>query len=456
LNALAAAFTSAISSSIRGERSSPLRSAAVPGCSPSSVLSRTGVEALSFVLRYRVSGPQDNRDRRQRQPATNSTYDRGPIRRRSPHETAQPDLTTHVGSPAPADLLPDPCEERGRSYDPSAFAARVRGAVTDIVRGAELAWTSSTTAMGKPGFIHYANDPRRVRATREAVGSPEGLAGEVVSRVLRVVRRTYRAPRSRRAGGTGPITYRATSTFRRSRAWQLGGGHEDVFMPSISPTSVEDWQRNRYYKTQEEFVFAIAEAMRAEYKAIVDAGFILQIDDPHILTHYVVHANKSLAEVRKWAEVRIEALNHALRDLPRDRYVNNATASTSAASPRPRAAEIVDLVLRIRASAYSFEAANPRHEHEWRVWEGVKLPADTIHPRRDPSNVMIEHPEVVADRIERFAKIVGRENVIAGADCGFGTFAGSDEIHESVVWAKFEALVAGARIATKRLWGRVS
>ena len=156
--------------------------------------------------------------------------------------------------------------------------------------------------------------------------------------------------------------------------------------------------------------------------------------------------------------MRIEALNHALRDI---RATGCATTRCYGINIGPRLhdlelKDIVDLVLRIRAGAYSFEAANPRHEHEWRVWEGVKLPADKIliPGMITHSNVMVEHPEVVADRIERFAKIVGRENVIAGADCGFGTFAGSDEIHESVVWAKFEALVAGARIATKRLWGR--
>src|SRR5262245_21981222 len=229
-------------------------------------------------------------------------------------------------------------------------------------------------------------------------------------------------------------------------------------MPSSSPTSVADWQRNRYYGSPEAFLLAVAEAMRDEYRAIVDAGFILQIDDPHILTHYVVNADKSIGQVREWIEVRIAALNHALRDIPRDRIRWHSCYGINI-GPRLHdleLKEIIDLVSRINAGAYSFEAANPRHEHEWRVWEGVKLPPDTIliPGTITHSNVMIEHPEVVADRIERFARIVGRENVIAGADCGFGTFAGSDEIHESVVWAKFEALVAGARIATKPLWGR--
>jgi 5-methyltetrahydropteroyltriglutamate--homocysteine methyltransferase len=227
-------------------------------------------------------------------------------------------------------------------------------------------------------------------------------------------------------------------------------------MPAISPTSVEDWQRNRYYKTQEEFLFAIAEAMHEEYKAIVDAGFILQIDDPHVATYYVIRSDLSVEQVRKWAEVRIEALNHALRDLPRDR-VRWHTCYGINIGPRVHDLELkhfVDLMLKVRAGAISFEAANPRHEHEWRVWESVKLPQDTvlIPGTITHSSVLVEHPELVAERIVRFAKIVGRENVIAGADCGFGTFAGSEEIHESVVWAKFDALVEGARIATKQLW----
>ena len=381
-------------------------------------------------------------------------------------------LTTHVGSlPRPADLLPlIQAKERGEAHDPAAFEARVRGAVADVVRKqAEIGVdVIDDGEMGKPGFIHYANDRLAGfepldqpvasiwKDSREVKAFPEFYAW---------FERTYPSPAmaARHMVCTGPISYRGHAHVQTDianlKAALKGRPAADVFMPSISPASVEDWQRNRYYRTQEEFIFAIAEAMRDEYRAIVDAGFILQIDDPHILTHYVVHADKTIAQVREWIEVRIEALNRALRDIPRDRVRWHSCYGINI-GPRLydlELKEIIDLVLRIRAGAYSFEAANPRHEHEWRVWESVKLPADTvlIPGTITHSNVMVEHPEVVADRIERFARIVGRENVIAGADCGFGTFAGSDEIHESVVWAKFEALVAGARIATKRLWGRV-
>jgi 5-methyltetrahydropteroyltriglutamate--homocysteine methyltransferase len=242
------------------------------------------------------------------------------------------------------------------------------------------------------------------------------------------------------------------------RAALVGVDAEEAFIPAISPTGVEGWQRNRYYRTDEEYLYALADAMREEYRAIVEAGFLVQIDDPRIATHYVSHPELSLEQVRRWAQVRIEALNHALRDIPRER-VRWHTCYGINIGPRVHDMElkhILDLMLTIRAGAYSFEAANPRHEHEWRLWEGVKLPAGTvlIPGVITQSSVLVEHPELVADRIVRFARLVGRENVIAGADCGFGTFAGSTEIHESVVWAKLASLAEGARLATKQLWGR--
>jgi 5-methyltetrahydropteroyltriglutamate--homocysteine methyltransferase len=378
-------------------------------------------------------------------------------------------LTTHVGSlPRPADLLAlIRARERGESSDPQAFAARVRGAVADIVRkqldlGIDII---DDGEMGKPGFIHYVNERLAgFEPLDEAVGSPWKNSREMRSfpefyewfgRVL-----PSPAATARHMVCTGPISYRGhrhvQADIENLKAALGDRRVEDVFMPAISPTSVEDWQRNRYYKTQEEFLFAIAEAMGEEYKAIVDAGFIVQIDDPHIATYYVIRSDLSVDEIRKWAEVRVEALNHALRGLPRDR-VRWHTCYGINIGPRVHDLELkhfADIMLKVRAGAISFEAANPRHEHEWRVWESVKLPQGTvlIPGTITHSSVLVEHPELVAERIVRFANIVGRENVIAGADCGFGTFAGSEEIHESVVWAKFSALVEGARIASRQLW----
>jgi 5-methyltetrahydropteroyltriglutamate--homocysteine methyltransferase len=232
----------------------------------------------------------------------------------------------------------------------------------------------------------------------------------------------------------------------------------EVFVPAVSPSNVEEWNPNRHYQSDEEYLFAIAEAMREEYRAIVDAGFLLQIDDPRLVTYYILHPEASVADCRRWGRARVEALNHALRGIPEDR-VRFHTCYGINMGPRVHDMElkdVVDLILEVRAGAYSLEAANPRHEHEWRVWEEVKLPDGKvlIPGVITQSSVLVEHPEVVAERVVRFASVVGRENVIAGSDCGFATFAGSLEIHASIVWAKLAALAEGARRASKRLWGR--
>ncbi len=190
--------------------------------------------------------------------------------------------------------------------------------------------------------------------------------------------------------------------------------------------------------------------MREEYKGILDAGFLLQIDDPRLVTHCMrPHPEESVEDCRKWAQLRVEALNHALRGLPRER-IRYHTCYGINIGPRVHDMElkdVIDVILNIEAGAYSFEAANPRHEHEWAVWKDAKLPdgAILIPGVITHSTVLVEHPSLVAQRIVRFAQAVGRENVIAGTDCGFATFAGADEIHASIVWAKFEALVKGRR-----------
>jgi 5-methyltetrahydropteroyltriglutamate--homocysteine methyltransferase len=259
---------------------------------------------------------------------------------------------------------------------------------------------------------------------------------------------------------TGPITYKGSAQLNRDidnlKAALQGVAAEEVFMPAISPSNIEDWQKNAYYKSQEEYVFAIAEAMREEYEAIVNAGFLVQIDDPRLVTYYIIHPEASIEDCRKWAQLRIAALNHALRNIPTEK-IRFHTCYGINMGPRIHDMElkdIVDLILTIRAGAYSFEAANPRHEHEWQVWEKVKLPAGSVLIPGVISNstVVVEHPELVAQRICRFAKMVGRENVIAGSDCGFANFADARAIHPSIVWAKLQALAEGARIASKKLF----
>jgi 5-methyltetrahydropteroyltriglutamate--homocysteine methyltransferase len=371
-------------------------------------------------------------------------------------------LTTHAGSlPRPADLL-----AMSPSQDATAYAARVRRAVADVVRRqAETGLDVVTDGeMSKPSFITYVTErlsgfePSAEPGALPWAGSKEATAfPEFYEPMLRQSPNAV-APRF---VCTGPVTYvghaRVQADIDNLTAALAGVHVEEAFIPAIAPSNVEGRQKNAYYKTDEEYLFAIAEAMGEEYRAIVAAGFLLQIDDPRLVTYYILNPRSTVAECRAWAEVRVEALNHALRGIPRER-VRFHTCYSINMGPRVHDMElkdVVDLILRVRAGAYSFEAANPRHEHEWRVWERVTLPegALLVPGVITQSTVLVEHPELVAERIGRFAGVVGRERVVAGADCGFASFAGSTEIHPSVVWAKLASLTAGAALATRQLWG---
>jgi 5-methyltetrahydropteroyltriglutamate--homocysteine methyltransferase len=369
-------------------------------------------------------------------------------------------LTTHAGSlPRPADLLALAPEDPSR-------AGRVRQAVAEAVRRQAACGLDVVTdgEMGKPSFITYVTE-RLSGFERSAepgalpwAGSKEATAfPEFYEPMLRQSPNAA-APRF---VCTGPVRYvghaRVQTDIENLRAALSGLGVEEAFIPAIAPSNVEGRQKNTHYTTDEEYLFAIAEAMHEEYRAIVDAGFLLQIDDPRLVTYYILQPRSTVKECRAWAELRVEALNHALRGIPRER-VRFHTCYSINMGPRVHDMElkdVVDLILRVRAGAYSFEAANPRHEHEWRVWETVTLPDDAILIPGviTQSTVLVEHPELVAERIARFAGVVGRERVMAGADCGFASFAGSTEIHPSVVWAKLAALTEGARLASRRLWG---
>jgi len=376
-------------------------------------------------------------------------------------------LTTHAGSlPRPDDWLALLMEREKTGKSDPAYAARNRQAVSDIVRkqldlGVDVI---DDGEQGKPSFLTYINQ----RLGGFEPGGPRGSpwAG---SREVKAFPEYYEAM-ARGGGGpgaaikmncTGPITYKGQAALQNDidnfKAALKGVDPAEAFIPAISPSNVEEWQKNSYYKTQEEYLFAIADALHVEYKAIVDAGFLLQIDDPRFATYYAL-SEVTLAECRKWAEVRVEALNQALKGIPEDR-IRFHTCYSINMGPRVHDMELkdlVDIMLKIRAQAYSFETANPRHEHEWKVWETAKLPPGKIIIPGVISHttMLVEHPELIAQWIVRFAKIVGRENVIAGSDCGFATFATSHEIHPSIVWAKLDALAQGARLATKELWGR--
>ena len=231
----------------------------------------------------------------------------------------------------------------------------------------------------------------------------------------------------------------------------------EAFMPSASIGIIADVMANRHYPSEEAYLFALADAMRHEYRAITEAGYILQIDAPDAaMGRHMQFRNDTLEEFRKATDMRVEALNHALEGIPEEQIRYHICWGNNEA-PHVHdvpLAEIIDLVLKVRAGGYSIEASNPRHAHEWRLWESVRLPEGKvlIPGVIDSTTNFVEHPELVAERIERFAQLVGRENVIAGTDCGFGTSAGRDRVHPEIIWHKLHALAEGAAIASERLW----
>jgi 5-methyltetrahydropteroyltriglutamate--homocysteine methyltransferase len=382
-------------------------------------------------------------------------------------------LTTHVGSlPRPPDLLEMiQAKEQGRPIDAEAFAARVKSAVAEVVRkqaeaGIDIA---ADGEMGRFGFIPYVNE----RLTGlEARSNPRSEGTWARSREHLAFPEYYAwaAQMPGAAGGaqrtqwvcTGPIAYKGQEALKRDidnlKAALAQVRHEEAFMPAVSPAQLAGWNRNEYYKTEEEFRIAIADALREEYKAIVDAGLVLQIDDPQLASHYTTHPELDIAQCRNVASATVELLNHALAGIPAER-VRYHTCYGINMGPRVHDLElkhIIDIMLRINAGAFSFEAGNPRHEHEWKVWETAKLPQGKVlipGVITHGSN-FVEHPEAVAQRIGRFTEAVGRENVIAGADCGFASFSATCEVHPTVVWAKLAALGEGARLASRELWRR--
>ncbi len=260
---------------------------------------------------------------------------------------------------------------------------------------------------------------------------------------------------------TGPIRYSGQATINRDIAdfkKALSDQNiEEAFMTAVAPASVVPDREDHYYKSDEEYVFAVAEALRDEYRAIVDAGFILQVDDAYLALYYdVMVPPATLEEYRAWARLRVDALNHALAGIPEDRvryHVCWGSWNAPHVSDVPLK-EIVDLILDIRAGGYCIEMANPRHEHEWRVWENVKLPEEKILLPGVISHAtnVVEHPELIAERLVRLAMLVGREQVIGNTDCGFAQGPFVQRVHPSIQWAKLEALVEGARLATRKLW----
>lgn len=379
-------------------------------------------------------------------------------------------LTTHVGSlPRPADLLEmNDAKANGRPVDPAAWTARVKTSILDVVReqrecGVDIV---NDGELSKSSWSSYVND--RLGGFAESVS--QGQSAIVKGRDKKAFQEFYteydRIQPFRTVNGSrwtdvvcnAPVVYQGDADVQRDianlQAACAAAGAEEAFITAVAPGSIITRRINQHYPSDESFLFAIADAMKTEYQAIVGAGFLLQIDDPQLVTRYDMEDPPPTgAEYRRLAAVRVEALNHALEGIPPDRVRYHICWGGwhGPHSTDLPLRDIVDLLLQIRVGAYLIEAANARHEHEWRVWQEVKLPEGKILIPGVVSHAtnVVEHPELVAERILRFAKLVGRENVIAGTDCGLG-----GRLHCQLVWAKLRSLSEGAGVATKELWGR--
>jgi 5-methyltetrahydropteroyltriglutamate--homocysteine methyltransferase len=379
-------------------------------------------------------------------------------------------LTTHVGSlirpPALQEFLR--AKQSGNPFDERAYDACLTASVADIVRrqaeagidvvsdgefGKSISWSQYVlerlSGFERRPFEPGANTFQR-GADREKFAEfyAELDAREGVSTTMDSV-------------CIGPIIYTGQAALQRDidnfKAALTTTKIAEAFLPVAAPASVIPDRKNEYYKSDEDLVRAIGEAMRTEYRMIVDAGFLLQLDDARAATTYDrMVPPASFSDYRKWVAMHMEVLNHAIDGIPPERIRYHVCWGSW---PGPHTTDvplkdIVDLILQVRVGAYVIEGANPRHEHEWKVWQDVKLPAGKVLIPGVISHAtnVVEHPELVAERIVRLARLIGRENVIASTDCGFAQGPFHRRVHPSIMWAKLEALAAGARLASKELW----
>ena len=371
--------------------------------------------------------------------------------------------TTHAGSlhRPPALRAMVLAKSKGEAVDETALAQQLKESVVGVVQWQVDAGLGSINdgEFSKFNFTNYA----RVRLTGHE--SRDAPAGDALSRIYgRDLPEFPELFEGRgNSGGTevvctGPLKYTGheavqtdIANFKAALASVPGAEERAPFIPAVAPGTIEHWMQNDHYSSDEEFLAAISDAMHEEYKAITDAGLILQIDDPDLPDAWQIRPEMSVEQYRSFATVRVDALNHALRDIPEDQ-IRFHTCWGSYHGPHLfdiPLADIVDLIVRVKASSYSVEASNPRHDHEWQVWKDVKLPAGkTLIPGVvGHFSDFVEHPELVADRLSKYASCVGRENLMAGTDCGLSRVG-----HQKVAMAKFLAMAEGARIASERLW----
>jgi 5-methyltetrahydropteroyltriglutamate--homocysteine methyltransferase len=389
-------------------------------------------------------------------------------------------LTTHVGSLIRPTELTDFLLKRqnGEKIDQAAFEECLKRSVAEVVRkqsevgidvvsdgefGKNLSWSRYVLERMSGFEERHGGGVGSIRATagKDRRDFAEFYAEYEAANGFVGMGRSF--ARTGLWFVTGPISYTGQAVIKRDiddfKAALKGVKYVDAFLPVVAPASVAPERGEEYYKSAEESMFAIARALRDEYKAIIDAGLTLQIDDAFLATYYdVMVPPQSFADYKKWAAVRIDATNEAIKGLPAER-IRYHVCWGSWNGPHTNdvpARDIMDLILKLNVGAISLEMANPRHEHEWRVWESIKLPPGKIllpgvvtH-----STNIVEHPELIAERIVRLAKLVGRDNVMASTDCGFAQGPFTRRVHPSIQWAKLAALVEGADIASRELWGR--
>ena len=373
-------------------------------------------------------------------------------------------LTTHVGSLVrPQELLALSAQAK---QDPRRHEEQLAKSVAEVVQAQARVGIDIVNdgEFGKSGWANYALGRISGFEERPDQMYPAVWLGRDRIRFAEFMAKEF--PRG--VTGTpghacvGPIAYQDRKSVARDvanlRSAAKAAGVDEAFFTAVAPASVGYDAANEYYSNERDYVFAIANALREEYLAIADAGLVLQVDDAVLANMYDALVQESPRRYREWAELRIDALNHALSGIPEDRiryHVCFGSWHVPHVADAPLE-DIVDLILKVRAGAYSIEAANVRHEHEWRVWENARLPEGKILIPGVVTHhtITVEHPRLVADRIVAFARLVGRENVIAGTDCGFAQAEGIQRVHPSVMWAKFESLVEGARLASQELWRR--
>jgi len=379
-------------------------------------------------------------------------------------------LTTHVGSLIRPSALQEflRAKQAGKSYDQAEYNACLKSSVAEVVRkqaevgvdvvsdgefGKSISW-SQYVLERLSGFERRRIAPGANPFTR-------GVDREKFAEFYAELDAREGVATTVEAVCVGPIAYTGQAELKcdidNFKAALKDVKVEEAFLPVAAPASVIPDRKNEYYKSEEELIRAIGAAMRTEYRMIIDAGFVLQLDDARAAVSYDrMVPPASFADYRKWLALQVDVLNEAIAGLPADRIRYHVCWGSW---PGPHTTDvplkdIVDLVLGMKVGAYVIEGANPRHEHEWRVWQSAKLPAGKVLIPGVISHAtnVVEHPELVAERIVRLARLVGRENVLAGTDCGFAQGPFHRRVHPSIMWAKLDALVKGARLASAELW----